>query len=75
MLVTEQNGGADHFAEVVKERSERMMLTLLCDVLGPAAVTVLDVTGETRVWQVDESSGEFVQTVASAEMQQRRTVV
>ena len=44
------------------------MLALLSDVLGSAAVTVLDVTGETSVRQVDQTSSEFLKTVASAEM-------
>ena len=40
----------------------------MSDVLGSTAVTVLDVAGEASVWKVDQTSGEFVKTVASAEM-------
>jgi len=44
------------------------MLALLSDVLRSAAVTILDVTGKASVWKVDETSGEFLKTVASAEV-------
>ena len=57
----------------MKESSERVMLVMLSDILRSVTATVLDVTGETSIWQVDQTSGQFVETVASTEMQQSRT--
>jgi len=51
------------------------MLSLFGDVLRSVTVTVAHVARKPRVWKVDQSSGQFLEAVASAEVQQRRTVV